>query len=242
MAPNLDSGLWLLPSRRRPANLRRFFAALAREGTASGGIVMVKREEFYELASDYDALELPRGWSYVPTDGDSKGDKLRECEAFYRDADWVGLIGDDQEPVTGAWDAKLVASLDGSNLVTCLDDWVVNTPTKFGQSNRMAGVLLFSGALFRAVGYIFPPPLHHVYLDDAWEQLATKVEFWTINREVTILHHHARRDPSRADETDRLAYSGEGSYAQVDFYPWIRWQRDEMPHAAERIAALRGRR
>jgi hypothetical protein len=237
----LDAGLWLLPSRRRPHNLSRFFSALRTTDTKSHGLVLVQEQDYAALKSQYDGLDMYPGWRFVLTQGDSQGDKLREQVSLYHDAEWVGLIGDDQEPVTPNWDAKLVASLNGYNLVTCTDDFVFEQGTKFGQPNRMAGVLLFSGELYRTLGYIFPPPIHHVYLDDIYEELATKVDFWTINRDVLILHHHARREPSRADDTDRVAYGGDGSFAALDHPHWLVWQREKCDIVAENIKKLKAK-
>lgn len=239
MAIALNAGFWLLPSRRRPHNLQRFFKALDDTDTCSQGLVFVQENDYASMRDAYDALSLHAGWRFVLTQGDSQGDKLREQASLYADADWVGLIGDDQQPVTPYWDAKLVGALNGWNLVTCMDDWVFNTPTKFNQPNRMAGVLLFSGALHRALGYIFPPPMHHVYLDDIYEELATKIEFWTICRDVMILHHHVGRNLALADDTDRIAYAGTGSYAGLDFYPWEHWRKHEMGLAVDRIRNLK---
>lgn len=241
MEHHINGGLWLLPSRRRPHNLKRFFSALQNVGTRSQGLVLIQEEDYSSLKAQYDALYLYPGWRFVITQGNSQGEKLREQASLYHDAEWVGLIGDDQEPVTPNWDTKLVAGLKGYNLITCMDDWVFYTPTKFGQANRMAGVLLFSGDLHRTIGYIFPPNMHHVYLDDVYEELATKVDFWDINREVTILHHHARRSPDRADDTDRIAYSGDNSYAALDHPHWLWWQRNECDTLAKKIEDLKGK-
>lgn len=239
MALDLNNGFWLLPSRRRPHNLRRFFTAFAAMQSQSPGLVFVQRDEYAELKSQYESLMLPKAWQMVLTDGDSQGDKLREQQSLFHNAAWVGLIGDDQEPVTIEWDRLLVSRLNGWNLVTCLDDWVVNKSTKWGQPNRMAGTLLFSGDLYRAIGYIFPPKIHHVYLDDIFEELATRVDFWEICRDVMILHHHAQRDPARADSTDALAYGNNNSFCQIDLGPWQDWRTGDINGCVARIMELK---
>lgn len=237
MAVTPSNGVYLLPSRRRPTNLSRFCEALNRAKTSTPGLILIQEDEFKDpaLAEAYAALPLPESWSIRPTQGDSQGDKLREVQHLYHSGEWVGLIGDDQVVETEHWDLKLIEWLKGWNLVSCFDDdWQVHQ-----RGGRIAGTMLWSGELFRAVGYIFPPSMHHVYLDDIWEELGRQSGCWSfqdhVRPDVLISHFHYTRGMSEKDETYTLAYD---HYGQTDYGPWLDWRSNELPAAVTRVMEL----
>lgn len=232
-----SNGLWLVPSRKRPEKLRRFFQALADTDTKTPGLVLIHHAEFQDpaLVTAYDTLTIPWNWRLIKTQGDSQGDKLREVVDLYVNKDWVGLLGDDQVPDTMNWDLKLVERIKGWNLVSCYDDgWQINQ-----RGGRIAGTMMWSGELLRTVGYIFPPGMHHVYLDDIWEELGGLTGCWSFAEhacpDVVIKHLHVTRGLSEEDETHRIAYN---YFAQTDYPVWHSWRAEELPAVADRVRAL----
>lgn len=224
-------GMWLLPSRRRPHNLKRFFESIVAAGTTSPGIVMIQTGDWLDNEAAYRELVLPPRWIVHTTSGDSQGDKIREVTPLWQDLDWVGLLGDDETIVTPNWDQILVSHLDGMNLVSCNDDWVINT-----RDGRIAGCIVWSGDLLRTVGYIFPPGMHHILLDDIWEEVGRATGCWQTIREVTIKHHHFENGGAPRDETYIKAYA----YGDTDNPIWHAWRGDKMPAVIDRIKARRG--
>lgn len=245
---NPQSGFWLLPSRKRPHNLKRFFQALRDTKTSTHGLVLIKREEFDlpGLAAEYEQLEVPDKWKIVRTNGDSQGDKLRETKDIYFNCDWAGLIGDDQVPLTDNWDLKLIEWIKGWNLVTCHDDgWQINTrgPNHILEADgRICGAWCVSGELLRTVGYIFPPNIHHIYLDDIWEELGKNTGCWNFvehsRADVIVAHHHVDRGRATKDETHRRAYEGGDSFAAIDYPHWWEWRRNELGPTIDRVREL----
>jgi hypothetical protein len=231
------NGMWLVPSRKRPHNLKRFFAALQETRTSTVGYVLVNESEFEDATwrAEYLRLAPPPNWSFVLTRGDSQGDKLREVEDLYRRADWIGLLGDDQVPLTSEWDRKLLARVLGWNLVSCYDDnWQINE-----RGGRIAGTILWSGDLYRAIGYLFPPGMHHVYIDDYLEELGQLSGCWSFAEQavadVVIAHLHYTRKMSDYDETYKRAYE---TYGDSDNSTWQQWRANELGAAVERVKTL----
>lgn len=243
-----QNGFWLLPSRRRPGNLRQFCDALKNTNTSTAGLILIQRDEFedMDLAVQYHALELPEKWQIVKTRGESQGDKLRDTVSMYHHCDWVGLIGDDQTPLTKNWDLKIIEWVRGWNLVTCHDDgWQIHEKGPNGiltTPGRICGAPCWSGDLYREVGYIFPPGMHHVYLDDIWEELGKHSGCWNFAQhsrpDVVIAHKHYQRDQVAKDQTYHQAYD---YYGSIDFPLWYHWRQQELPNAVERARALKRR-
>ena len=208
--------------------------------TTTPGLIIIKAEEFNDpaLAKGYAELELPDKWELVKTDGDSQGDKLREIAQRYMDKDWAGLLGDDQVVQTEHWDLKLIEWLKGWNLVSCYDDgWQINE-----RGGRIAGTILYSGELLRTIGYIYPPGMHHVYLDDILEDLGQHSGCWSFKEhacpDVTIAHLHVDRGMGERDETYDMAY---GKYASEDHPVWHAWRTVERERVINQIRELRQR-
>ena len=235
--------MWLLPSKGRPAALARFFAAYEKTGGSTPGIVIIDRADWDE--NRYDAiLPLPLGWSWRVTDGITQGDKLREIWPDVVNCAWLGLIGDDCVPETGGWDRELVGELDGTNFVSCNDGWLA--------PKRVANCWVMAGPLVRAVGYIFPPGLHHLFVDDVWEYFAAMVAgLWTCRIDVMVRHRHVLKGAAEADATHKAVY-GEGFVDGVgpdrtaglwagDEATFAAWRDDgEAARAVAEIRRIRG--
>lgn len=236
-----SNGYWLLPTRRRPHNLRRFFAACRNMDTTTKGLVLIDKKDYEANAKEYGQIGMlmPFGWEIVQTEAESQGDKIREVANQYNfdKMDWLGLLGDDQSPDTYHWDRILVSRLKGWNMVSCLDDFLLNTGTKFGQKERVAGTILVSGELYRTLGYFFPDGTVHVYLDDVWEEIGLHTGCWEICRDVMIKHDHYTKNPELTDETYMKSYGNNG-FAATDYPFWQRWRKEELPKAVNRVRGL----
>lgn len=207
--------MWLVPSRRRPQNLAKQFDALRSSETTTPGLVLVDQNDYRDLKAEYDALACPEGWQIIPTEGESMGDKVREMWPRYANLDWVGLMGDDNLPETKGWDQMLIKALTGWNIVSSNDGWQA--------PHRMAGATLWSGDLFRAVGYIYPTELQHLFIDDIWETLGRRTDCWHVRMDVMVRHAHVFISGIQ-DETHKKAYSNWPN----DEARYLKWKSREM--------------
>jgi hypothetical protein len=222
--------LWLLPSRARPGNLARFFAAYEKTGGSTPGVVILDAadEKANRPAYHETRRQLPLGWSLRITDGVTQGEKLAELWPELVGAGWLGLIGDDCVPETPAWDRKMVGALDGANIVSCNDGW--QAPRRLGNCWIMAGDLV------RGVGYIFPPGLQHLYVDDVWETIGQAAQCWRCLMSVRVEHRHVLKGEADADETHRRVYGSNTSNALGGLWPqdgeaYERWKALDAPRA-----------
>lgn len=229
-------GFWLLPSRKRPHNLKRIFASMMEAKIETAGLVLIQKDDLDGLKTQYDTVILPPRWQIIETAGESQGDKLRETVDLYKDSDWIGLIGDDQVIKTEHWDLKLISCVRGWNVVSCADNWIVNAPTKHWGNGRFCGSPVFSGELFRTLGWIFLPGIHHVYVDDVVEELGSMTGFWYRNLDVVVDHIHFQNGLAEKDETYSRAYD---HYCPGDTQRWNDWRNSgDAKRDAEKIKTL----
>ena len=206
--------------------------------TSTPGLVLVDKADYDANRVQYNQLRnsFPRGWEYYITFNRGMGDKVREVWKDVQDREWLSILNDDHFMITPHWDTKLIAQINGKNIVSCADG--LNCPP------RMGGCTLWSLPLLKAVGWpIFPPMINHLGIDDVWEQLGRATGCWIIDSTVLIEHRHEFLKPVK-DETHRLTYGDgpwDGSKAHLEVCARMQiFKEDELPGAIERIMALKG--
>lgn len=223
-----QKGAWLLPSRGRPDALRRFFAACDATAATTHGIVICDGNE------EYCRIDPPSSWRIwsVP-EADCFADAMKSGLSIIRsmyEPDWVGWLADDNIPETPNWDTKLVGRLKGWNVVNSDDGWQSRSDTQRG---RLHGAVVWSGDLLRAVGYMFPPGLKHMFTDTVWEHLGRETGCWQTDMSVMVRHAHA----SLTGEEDETTRRNNSFYAD-DERVFAEWCRISRARAVERIFAL----
>lgn len=154
--------------------------------------VSVLAQEFFEnstgradlmFATDDDQPEYPD----YPGVLFRRGPRLRMCgtlnAAAVENADkykYLGFLGDDHRTRTPGWDEKVIASLEKHNVVYGNDlIWGEGLPT----------AVFLRSEVVQKLGYMAPPALVHLYLDNFWLTLgrATSIEYLP---DVIIEHLH----------------------------------------------------
>ena len=229
--------MWLLPSRRRPANLARFFDAYKATGATTPGMVIIDQEDLVEHYADYRAIGLPVGWHLDATVGKTQGEKIAEVWHRVQHCAWLGLIGDDCEPRTPALGpAAARAAWTLANIVSCDDGWQA--------PKRLGNCWVMGGELVRAVGYIFPPGLQHLCVDDVWETIGREAGCWTCRMDVLVAHRHVLKGEAAADDTHKLVYGSAtvdtaGGLWPDDMRAFAEWRESDRHRAVAAARALR---
>ncbi len=217
-------GAWILPTRHRPALLKRFLAAAVANSMSTPGIIL-SREPELDLPAD---LVLPEGWTVRRTETESMGDKFREVWPVIRDMDWVGGVVDDVVPETPGWDRTLISGLNGANVISCNDG--ARAPF------RMCAPV-FSGGWLRALGYLYAEGFTHTYWDDALERLGRATDTWWVCMDVVLRHLDAFQS-GVADDTHTKSY-GRTTEDRMALHAW---RRHEMDGAVRRIMDLKAQK
>src|SRR5574337_201859 len=159
------SGIWLLPTRGRLPVVQKLLDAAVKTGMQCPGLLIVSIEDFAANEEEYLALTLPVGWNITCTESEGLAAKIQEVyeRGDLDDYYWIGLIANDNTPVTPGWESKLASQVTGYNIVSSNDLWQA--------PSRIHGATIWSRDLIDAVGYFAPTGLHHNFFDDVWETI-----------------------------------------------------------------------
>ena len=154
--------MWILPSRWRVANCKRFFAQWKAMKSSTPGVLVVDEDDDVE---GYKKVELPDNWSLVVYPRMSMCGKSNQAFFDNPGKDWYGFIDDDAFPMTEEWDKKLIEAAGNNGLSHCWN----------GIGNeRLASQFVIGGDLARELGWIFLPGLGRIYGDDVITAIADK--------------------------------------------------------------------
>lgn len=167
----------VVPSRGRPEAARTLAQVFAQTCTADTELV-------FAVDMDDPALgEYPPEHLFV-SPGTTMVEALNTAAVVAaRDAFAVGFMGDDHCPRTYGWDRAYVEALRelGSGIVYG-DDLL--------QGRRLPTQCAMTSDIVRALGYMSPPGLAHLYVDNAWLSLGMAAGCIRYLPDVVVEHRH----------------------------------------------------
>ena len=173
----------------------------------------------------------------VRVKGGCFADAMKEGLEIWRlehgEPDWIGYLADDNFPETKHWDTKLLESVKGWNVVNSNDGWQADADINNG---RMHGAVIWSGELVRAVGYLFPRGLKHMFTETVWETLGRETKCWQTDISVMVRHQHASLFGEKDETTEH-----NNSFVDDDVVGFDNWLATEKEQAVEKILSLMDR-
>ena len=124
--------------------------------------------------------------------------------------EFIAFMGDDHRPRTQGWDRILADAIGGRPGVAYGDDLL--------QGENLPTAVLMSAEIVRRIGYMVPPVLIHMYMDNFWKEFGQKIGNLTYRPDVVIEHLHylagkaindlqyQEVNSSAVYENDRIAY------------------------------------
>jgi hypothetical protein len=95
----------------------------------------------------------------------------------------VGFMGDDHRPRSRGWDASYLSEL-----------YSLGTGMVYGndllQGQNLPTQVAMTSDIVRALGYMAPPSLRHLYVDNYWRDLGNRAGCLTYLPEVVVEHMH----------------------------------------------------
>ena len=140
----------------------------------------------------------------------------------------VGFMGDDHRPRTPGWDLQVLAALRE------LGTGIVSGPDGF-RSDQLPTWCAMTSNIIRTLGYMAPPGCQHMYVDNAWQALGEALGAYRYLPGVLVEHMHPLAGKS-APDAGYARVNSAGVYRR-DEAAYVRWARDELPAAVERIRA-----
>lgn len=231
--------LVIVPTRGRPENMHRL--EQARRATCTTG-----RVEFLYAVDDDDpmAMEYARtavAWEDGP---DSKVfiaprermvGTLNTCARLaLKDSDrwaYLGFMGDDHLPRTTGWDAAVLEALDSPAPRIVYGNDLLQGP------NLPTAVFLQSH-LVRALGFMAPPVLQHLYADNFWLELGRATGGLVYLDGTVIEHVHPIAGKTAWDAGYQEVNSRDVDTR--DRTAWLDWSAREFPLAMARVRQAYG--
>jgi hypothetical protein len=124
--------------------------------------------------------------------------------------DYLGFMGDDHRPRTQGWDRILCDAIGDKPGIAYGDDLL--------QGENLPTAVVMSSSIVRKIGYMVPPTLVHMYMDNFWRDLGKGLENINYRPDVVIEHLHYLANKAINDlqyqevnspavyENDRIAY------------------------------------
>lgn len=203
-----DRMLVVVPTRGRPENVSRQQLAMMETRSSCDVLYAVDDDD-------------PRAIEYCRMDGISVsvGPRMRLGPTlnFYavREAhryDVIGFMGDDHLPRTPFWDQDAGAAvMDGGKPRVVYGNDLL-------QGQNLATAVFLPARVVAAMGYMSPPEIRHLWIDNAWMSLGRALGELEYLEHVVIEHMHpaagkAQMDPGYAEcntaavnDADRAAY------------------------------------
>jgi len=179
----------VVPSRGRPGNVRALLSAVRDTRSESTTVLLVVDHDDPDAPGYHDvAREAPdvvrAVLSVPPSQGGGMVPALNFAALAASDLAYaVGFLGDDHCPRTVGWDGAYLAALRelGTGIVYG-DDLV--------QRHRLPTQCAMTTDIVRGLGYMAPPGLTHLYVDNTW--LAWGTAAWCLRYlpDVVVEHRH----------------------------------------------------
>jgi len=207
----------IVPSRGRPEAARELLAAFKDTCTADTRVVFAIDADD-ETARQY--VDVGGLWAHVAPAPSTMVKTLNFAAsifASYRQGDAahppaVGFMGDDHRPRTVGWDQAYLEALRelGTGIVYG-DDLL--------QGENLPTQVAMTSDIVRALGYMAPPALTHLFVDDFWRDLGRAADCLRYLPEVVVEHLHPIAGKAEWDEghkrvnaasmyaADRVAYT-----------------------------------
>lgn len=202
----------ILPTIYRPDSLRRFVTAYE----ATGGTIPVWVVFNEDNAFQYADVKTPAHWKRCKVSRVSQlGDIFTAMFRSFPDEPYYGMVADDVVPETQGWDVILRDSCQHDKIAWGWD----------GIQNEKLPVHPFIGGdLVRRLGYWSAPGIKHWYVDNAWKDIADKLNCGVYLPEVRMKHVHYANGLAQVDR----AYNNQPSQS-VDEGAYNLWRERDLP-------------
>jgi hypothetical protein len=188
--------LLIVPTKGRPEKHLEFYESFKTNSTVADLVFVLSMGD----------IQYPRipGVKYETVDSPTMSGKLNNIAVKYsNDYDYIAFMGDDVRIRTEAWDTKMLEQISSiPNAIAYGNDLY--------QGEALPTAVLMDTNIIKTLGFMSPPEFKHLYIDNYWKALGTKLstlKYFSEN-EIEILLHEALK--SQLDKLEiKLKYLGE---------------------------------
>ena len=221
----MNTNLVILPTRSRPDNAERCINALKEHSVMSDFVIAIDDDQ-----SDlYPRLD---GVIYEVNPRLRMNGTLNLVANKYADKyETIFFLGDDHLVQTPSWDEYLTKAIAHKGYGLAYGNDLL-------QKHQLATAVMMSTNIIKAVGYMAPPKLVHLYMDNYWMILGQRLgTLWYFDN-VIIEHLHPVAGKVEWDEQYREANSNE--VANADRMELHRYMEEDFAGELEKITTALG--
>jgi hypothetical protein len=221
----MNTNLVILPTRSRPDNAERCINALKEHSVMSDFVIAIDDDQ-----SDlYPRLD---GVTYEVNPRLRMNGTLNLVANKYADKyETIFFLGDDHLVQTPSWDEYLTKAIAHKGYGLAYGNDLL-------QKHHLATAVMMSTNIIKAVGYMAPPKLVHLYMDNYWMILGQRLgTLWYFDN-VIIEHLHPVAGKVEWDEQYREANSNE--VANADRMELHRYMEEDFAGELEKITTALG--
>lgn len=223
----------IVPSRGRPEAARELNHAISETRTADTRLLLALDK------SDPTLDEYPDIWQIVGTENRNMVDALNLAadyltgggSSFIGEQPFsIGFMGDDHRPRSAGWDKLYLDALRemGTGIVYGND---------LLQGENLPTQCAMTSDIVRALGWMSPPSLTHLFLDNIWKIIGNGAGCLRYLPDVIVEHMHPVAGKADWDEGHVRVNSPE--MYERDHEAFTRWLRTSMVEDVAKVRALR---
>lgn len=171
----------IVPSRGRPSRIDECMKSLLAH-TVQSDIYVALDEDDHHNYKKYLGVKYIIGPKPIKLGVNEKLNRI--ANQLKNDYDYIMWAADDTVVLTPAWDKLLVDAIkDVPNGISYPDDLL--------QGERLpSNGTCFTTNIVRSLGYLAPPTLLHLYIDNYWKRLGETLGSLRYCSDVKLEHHH----------------------------------------------------
>jgi hypothetical protein len=187
----MENSVIFVPSRTRPSRFGKTVEQLLKVSRYSEIIACIDEDEYahYPVFSNivYEICPKP--------DTPGVNEKLNRVAYKYKaDFDYMLWVADDVHVYTYDWDKKLIDAIKGVPMgISYPEDSIQG-------ENLPSNGTCFDTKIVRALGYLAPPELLHLYIDNFWKLLGENLKTLRYCPDIKLTHNHAVVDGTLIDK------------------------------------------
>jgi len=188
----MNKSVILLPSRGRSHRIDECLESLL-ENTVASDIIVCLDEDDANSYNRVDGVEYHVGPKPTRI---GLNEKLNRMLPLIVDKyDYIMWAADDTVAKTHGWDARLVAAIQNIPLG-------ISYPNDLLQGKNLpSNGTCFDSRIPRALGYLAPPTLFHLYMDNFWRLLGTELGTLVYCEDIILEHNHFVNKKAPLDTT-----------------------------------------
>ena len=185
--------LTIIPTRGRNDNSLRLFEAINATADFTEVVFAIDSDDVETYTGLIDATAGLGNVKVVIADRMGMNATLNHWALWFSpDYDYICFMGDDHLPRTGGWDTKLTEAIGTNAGIAYGNDLL--------QGENLPTAVVMSSKIIRATGFMSPPNLKHLFLDNYWLAMGQALENANYLPDVIIEHLHYTNGKAEHDE------------------------------------------